>query len=222
MEKILIVEDDLFIQESLKEVLSHQYVVKQALSYHEALHYFHSDIALWIVDIELLDGNGIELCKKLRQVSLVPLLFLTANNDEEMIVEGLNAGGDDYVCKPFGIKELYARISSLLRRTKQNREIIQVGDLTIIPSQYQVYKNNKEIILTAVSYEILFILVNAQGKVITRDQILTLIERTTGHYIEDNTLSVHMKRLRQKLGVYKGKTYIETIRGIGYRWSLIE
>ncbi len=222
MKKILIIEDDTFIQDSLKEVLSQDYMIKQAYTYKEAILYLLEDIDLWIVDIELPDGNGIELCKELRKVKYTPLLFLTAKNNEETIVQGLNAGGDDYVCKPFSIIELNARINSLLRRVEIHQQRIQAGDLLILPDSYKVYKNDEELNLTTVSYEILFSLIKAHGKVVTREQLLSFIEDTTGHFIENNTLSVHMKRLRKKLGVYNGKTYIETIRGIGYRWNFYE
>ena len=187
MKKILIIEDDTFIQDSLKEVLSQDYIIKQAYTYKEAILYLLEDIDLWIVDIELPDGNGIELCKELRKVKYTPLLFLTAKNNEETIVQGLNAGGDDYVCKPFSIIELNARINSLLRRVEIHQQRIQAGDLLILPDSYKVYKNDEELNLTTVSYEILFSLIKAHGKVVTREQLLSFIEDTTGHFIENNT-----------------------------------
>ncbi len=221
MEKtILLIEDDKMILSSLTEALQlKNYTVFQSKSVKEAKAILEKqEIVLIILDINLPDGNGITLCKELRAKYSIPIIFLTAYNDEETIVAGLNAGGDDYICKPFSIKELYARINCILRRVSDDK-IITSGDLQIDLLNYKVYKNNQEIILSAIGYQILFLLVSAKGRVITRNQLLDFIESKTGNFIEDNTLSVHIKRLREKLGVYQGKAYIETIRGIGYRWN---
>lgn len=135
-----------------------------------------------------------------------------------LIVEALRLGGDDYVKKPFHMQELLARIESVTRRIKRPTGIIQSNDLYIDMNSYIVKKNQQILDLTAIGYEILFLLVKYQGTVITRERMIEFIEERTGNYIEDNTVSVHMKRLREKLGTYKGKSYIETVRGIGYRW----
>ena len=219
MKKILIVEDDEYICLSLKEALElKNYEVILANNVKQAKERLDSSIDLIIMDIQLPDGNGIILCQQIREQYHMPLLFLTCKNDEETIVEGLNAGGDDYVCKPFGIKELYARIHSLLRRIPVNQDIIYCADLKIDTKSYQVYKNNELLDLSIVTYHILLCLIQAHGIVITRDQLMDLVEQQTHHFIEDNTLSVHMKRLRKKLGLYQGQSYIETLRGVGYRW----
>lgn len=221
MIKILVVEDDTLIQSSLKEVLERKgYLVIQAFNKKEALSMIDESISLIIMDIRLPDGNGILLCQQIRQNYSMPLLFLTCKNDEDTIVEALNAGGDDYVCKPFGINELYARIQSLLRRVPINKDIIYTADLKIDTKAYKVYKENQELELSLVTYHILLCLVQNQGVVMTRNHLLDLIEQYTQHVIEDNTLSVHMKRLRLKLGTYHNQSYIETLRGVGYRWIL--
>lgn len=221
MIKILVVEDDTLIQSSLKEVLERKgYLVIQAFNKKEALSMIDESISLIIMDIRLPDGNGILLCQQIRQNYSMPLLFLTCKNDEDTIVEALNAGGDDYVCKPFGINELYARIQSLLRRVPINKDIIYTADLKIDIKAYKVYKENQELELSLVTYHILLCLVQNQGVVMTRNHLLDLIEQYTQHVIEDNTLSVHMKRLRLKLGTYHNQSYIETLRGVGYRWIL--
>ncbi len=218
MKNILIVEDDEHIQKSLKEILEMKdYCVYQSYSQKEALHMIDEKMQLIILDIQLPDGNGIVLCQHIRQTFSMPILFLTCRNDEETIVEGLNAGGDDYVCKPFGIKELLARIEALLRRMPTNEDIIYTADLKINTQSYQVYKQGKYVDLGLIPYYILVHLVQHQGIVVTRQQLLLMIEQLTGHELEDNTLSVHMKRLREKIGTYHG-SYIETIRGVGYRW----
>ena len=216
---ILVVEDDVMILQSLSEALQlKQYQVYTSESLEQAKKVLQNyKIDLIILDIQLPDGRGIDFCVEFRKSSRIPIIFLTAFSDEQAIIEGLDAGGDDYVCKPFSINELYARINSVLRRTT-DQEILVSGDLKVDLANYKVYKNNQEIILTAIGYQILFLLINAHGRVITRNQLLELIESKTGNFIEDNTLSVHIKRLREKLGVYQGKAYIETIRGIGYRW----
>lgn len=215
---ILIVEDDLEIQSTLKDYLElKDYKVIQAFNKEEAINKLNQDIELMILDIQLPDGNGIDLCKRIRESSSVPIIFLTALLDEDTIVEALRSGGDDYIKKPFHMRELLARIESVNRRN-MNTHIIRVKDLFIDLDKYIVKKENKELEFTAIGYEILFLLVKSRGIVITRDRIIEFIEERTGNYIEDNTVSVHMKRIREKLGTYNGKSYIETIRGIGYRW----
>lgn len=212
---ILVVEDDNSIQETLYDLLVMKgYCVKQAYCIKEALAYSLEDIELVIIDIQLPDGNGITLCQSLRQVSQVPILFLTAKDDEETIVEALNSGGDDYIVKPFRANELIARMNSISRRIIHDKDIIETGDLKVNTKKYCVTRGNGEIHLSAIGYEILFLLVLNRGIVITRERMIEFIEERTGNEIEDNTVSVHMKRLREKLGSH----YIETVRGIGYRW----
>lgn len=216
---ILIVEDDREIQDTLKQYLQMKgYIISQAFKVKEALEMMNEDIELVIIDIQLPDGNGITLCQQIRQFSQVPIIFLTAKLDEDTIVEALRCGGDDYVKKPFHMKELLARIESVTRRMNKATGIIKTGDLYIDMNQYIVKKNDEVLEFTAIGYEILFLLVKYQGTVITRERMIEFIEEKTGNYIVDNTVSVHMKRIREKLGTYHGKTYIETVRGIGYRW----
>lgn len=213
---ILIIEDDLEIQETLKRFLELKgYTVRQAYTYQEAME--NRNVDLIIIDIQLPDNNGIALCQKIREKSQVPIIFLTALTNEETIVEALRAGGDDYVKKPFHMKELLARIECVTRRV-QVKSVLKINDLVIDMDNYKVYKNNQEIAFTAIGYEILFLLVKYQGMVITRERMIEFIEERTGNYIENNTVSVHIKRIRENLGVYHHKSYIETVRGVGYRW----
>lgn len=215
---ILIVEDDFDIQDSLKQFLElKNYKVKQAYKVSDALTYTYDAFDCIIIDIQLPDGNGISLCQKIREVSDVPIIFLTARLDEDTIVDALRNGGDDYVKKPFLFKELLARIESVSRR-KKKMDIVICGDLYIDMNQYVVKKGGEVLDLSAIAYEILFLLVKYQGTVITRERMIEFIEERTGNYIEDNTVSVHVKRLREKLGLYNENNYIETVRGIGYRW----
>jgi DNA-binding response OmpR family regulator len=218
MSKILIVEDELDLQQSLKETLElKQYKVDVASSYIEAIHKINNTIDLVIIDIQLPDGNGIDLCKQIRLTLEIPILFLTANDNEDMLVKGLESGGDDYMTKPFSIKELYARISSLLRRVNTNNSIVRIGDLTIDLNRYEIKKNNELISLSQIDYEIFFMFIKNKNQVLTRNQLLETLEKNGSYDIEDNTLSVHIKRIREKIGLYNNKSYIETLRGIGYR-----
>ena len=133
-----------------------------------------------------------------------------------MLVEGLNSGGDDYMTKPFRIKELYARILALLRRSQPLQDQLRIGDLSIYLKRREVFVQQEKLSLSVIDFEILKMLVTHQNQVLTRQQLLEAIEKDE-YYVEDNTLSVHVKRLRDKLGTYQGISYIETVRGIGYR-----
>lgn len=218
---ILIVEDDIEIQDTLKQYLEMKgYSIKQAFQVKDTLTKIDENIDLVIIDIQLPDGNGITLCQQIRQISQVPIIFLTARLDEDTIVEALRSGGDDYVKKPFHMKELLARIESVTRRVKKDDHIIKTGDLYVDMNQYIIKKNDVVLKFTAIGYEILFYLIRHRGSVITRDSLTQFIEERTGNYIENNTVSVHVKRIREKLGTYHDQSYIETVRGIGYRWKL--
>lgn len=220
MINILLVEDDFALAKSLKEALEIKgYCVSIASHYEIALQLFHHNaFHIFILDIQLPDGNGIELCKEIRHYSQAPILFLTANDNEEMLVDGLNSGGDDYMTKPFRIKELYARMNALLRRTQKQEEFIKIADLRVDLKRHEVYLKDEYIHLSAIDFEILKMFVTHPNQVLTRRQLLEAIEQDE-YYVEDNTLSVHVKRLRNKLGIYQGVSYIETVRGIGYRLS---
>lgn len=218
MSRILLVEDDLALAKSLKEALEiKEYQVHIADCYEIGLReYLQNKYDLLILDIQLPDGDGITLCQQVRLSSHVPILFLTANDNEDMLVEGLNSGGDDYMTKPFRIKELYARILALLRRSQPLQDQLRIGDLSIYLKRREVFVQQEKLSLSVIDFEILKMLVTHQNQVLTRQQLLEAIEKDE-YYVEDNTLSVHVKRLRDKLGTYQGISYIETVRGIGYR-----
>lgn len=218
---ILLVEDDISMNHILKDILEDaQYKTLVAENYQSAIDQFLKEkIDLVILDIQLPDGDGIDLCKNLRQISNVPILFLTGSDDEETLVKGLNSGGDDYVTKPFRIKELLARINSLLRRSVLPNQM-QIGDLMINLKRNEIYKKGKKIDLSMVDFEILKTLIINKDQVLTRQQLLSFLDKEGQYYVENNTLSVHMKRIREKIGLYQGLPYIETVRGIGYRMNL--
>lgn len=221
MIKILIVEDDQAILDSLKHALElKEYQVVLAMNPKEALCLMDDTIDLILMDIQLPGGNGITLCQKIREIYETPLLFLTCRNDEETLVEALNAGGDDYIVKPFGIQELYARINSALRRSPMSKDVVFTHDLKIDTTSYKVYKEKELLDLSLIGYTILITFIEAKGKVVTREKLLEIIESKTNHFVEDNTLSVHIKRLRESLGQNNEQQYIETLRGVGYRWNM--
>ncbi|WP_028041829.1 response regulator transcription factor [Candidatus Stoquefichus massiliensis] len=217
MSRILLVEDDLALCHSLQKALEIKaYDVVTAESYNQAKEIFCDGLfQLVILDIQLPDGNGISLCREIRLSSEVPILFLTANDNEDVLVEGLNNGGDDYMTKPFRIKELYARMTALMRRSQTNDQL-GIGHLMIDINRQEVYIQGQNVHLSTIDFELLRMLVIHKNQVLTRRQLLEAIERDE-YYVEDNTLSVHMKRIRQKLGTYHGFSYIETVRGVGYR-----
>ena len=213
--KILLVEDDLQLQESLSMALKlKEHQVSCLETKKQALEINYDDYDLAILDIELPDGNGIDICRFIRKKYNLPIIFLTAHNHEDMIVAGLQAGADDYVTKPFSLNVLYARIEVATRRINKK---VKIGELEIDSENYRVYKNNQLVELTTIEHEILFMFIKHRGQVLTREQLYDLIERQTGHIVENNTLTVYMKRIRDKLGIYNNHYYIETIRGVRYR-----
>ena len=214
--KIILVEDDLQLQETLSRALkmkSHEVTCLSTVKSAKQIDYDFYDLA--ILDIQLPDGNGIDICYFIREKYNIPVIFLTAHNHEDMIVKGLSAGADDYITKPFSLNVLYARIEVATRRIKK---YVEIGDLKIDSENYKVFKNNNLIDLTTLEYEILFTFIRHRGQVLTRDQLYDVVEKYTGNIVENNTLTVYMKRLRDKLGLYNGNYYIETIRGVGYRF----
>ncbi len=222
--KVLLVEDDAIISEGLQYSLRQEgYEVVTAASQKEALSLIRSG-NMWdfcLLDVMLPDGDGYVVCREIRKVSQVPILFLTACEDEVHTVMALEQGADDYITKPFRIRELMARMKAILRRTAQNSRtessIISVGTKQVNLQTGKVYCGNEEIILTAMEYKLLLIFLNHRGQTLTRQQILNNIWDVVGDYVNDNTLSVYIKRLRKKLGDNPEAPVIKTVRGIGYR-----
>ncbi|HZK25339.1 MAG TPA: response regulator transcription factor [Oscillospiraceae bacterium] len=214
--KLLLVEDDLFLQDGLCELLQREgYSVNCAATYKEALYFAAKHTySLIILDITLPDGSGLELCEQWRLHGKdTPILFLTARDDEIQIVRGLDAGGDDYVTKPFRLLELLSRIRALLRRNHPS--FYQIGELQIDMQKMSALYKGEPLYLTPTEFQLLAVLIRNSGKVLTRKILLQTIWDDGGHFIDDNTLSVHISRLREKIG----SSYIRTVRGIGYRWE---
>lgn len=221
---VLIVEDDVMILEGLKYSLMQEgYEVVTAGTVKEAMDCIHSrrSFDICLLDIMLPDGNGYEICREIRKNSDVPILFLTACDDEVNTVMALEQGADDYISKPFRIRELLARMKAILRRTsakgKAESSIVIVGNNQINLQTGKVYCENEEIILTAMEYKLLLVFLNNRGQTLSRKQILGCIWDDVGEFVNDNTLSVYIKRLRKKLGDTEENQIIKTIRGLGYR-----
>lgn len=175
--------------------------------------------SLYILDLTLPDGSGYDVCKMIKKSGDYPVIFLTAFDDEVNVVMGFELGADDYIAKPFRVKELLVRIKSVLRRySKESPDgIIKIKELTINTNQAKVYKNGAEIILTAMEYRLLLILLNNRGKVLSRNKLLENIWDIDGDFVEDNTLTVYIKRLRDKIEEDPANPqYIKTVRGLGY------
>lgn len=220
--KIIFVEDDRIIASGLKYSLEqegysvfHYTNVSDAES---AIADIQFDFA--ILDLSLPDGSGYDLCKNLKSRGDIPVIFLTAIDDEVNVVMGLDMGADDYITKPFRIRELLSRIKSVLRRYKgggREANILGFGNIEINLSSAKVYKEGGEIILTALEYRLLIALANNAGMVLSRNQLLENLWDDAGVFVNDNTLTVYIKRLRDKIeNDPQNPTIIKTIRGMGY------
>lgn len=214
--KILIVEDDLQLGKSLYKFLKlHFSEVVWLQSYQEAFNDLNTTYDIYILDINLKDGNGLELCKEIRKMHREPILMLTVYDDEKIVLRSFECGCDDYVNKPFSSSVLLARINALLRRSNKKVKTYRTGELLIDMNTRMVYIQNENIKLTPIEFELMEKMISHPGLVITRKQYLQDVWDRKGLYVEDNTLNVNMSALKRKL---KGD-YIETIRSVGYRWK---
>lgn len=171
---------------------------------------------LVLLDIGLPDGDGFELCRRIKREDQTPVIFLTAREDEMDVVKGLDMGADDYVIKPFRNRELVSRIRGVLRRSGKGNSVLRCGDIALNTETGRVTRSGEEILLTKLEYRIFSNMMSYPGKLFTRDEILSDIWDISGNFVNDNTLSVTMKRLREKFGDSEGK-FIKTVRGMGYR-----
>ncbi|MCM3634055.1 MULTISPECIES: response regulator transcription factor [Paenibacillus] len=223
--KVLIVEDDRTIAAGLEYSLQQeQYQVTIAHHMKEAeviIREHYTEFSLYIFDLNLPDGTGYELCKLVKSLHEAPVIFLSAVDEEVNIVMGLDMGADDYITKPFRVRELLSRMKSVLRRYQRSpasRSTITIGDLHIHTVEAKVYKGNQEIILTALEYRLLLIFANHPGQVLSRSQLLERIWDVAGDFVNDNTLTVYIKRLREKLEDDPAQPkFILTVRGLGYK-----
>lgn len=216
MKKLLLIEDNESILKGLTYSLEQEnFKVDVSKNVHNAKEKLDSnEYDLIILDIMLPDGNGFELCKYIKEQKDTPIIILTAKDEEQDVVQGFNLGADDYVIKPFRTRELISRINNILRRYNKEASKLQTGNIVIDVDASRVYINNEEVVFTALEYRILLLLFYNMGKTVTRDNILDKIWDIAGNYVNDNTLTVYIKRIRAKLGE---NDVIKTIKGIGYR-----
>lgn len=222
MNKILIVEDDAMIASGLSYALTQEgfeiTIASSCASFSKL--YRPGEFIMAILDLTLPDGTGYDLCKLIRGNEDVPVLFLTACDDEVSVVMGLDMGADDYITKPFRIRELCSRIKTILRRYgKQAGEenIFRMGNISVDLKKARVLKDHREIDLTAMEYRLLLTLINNRGQVLSRNQLLEGIWDVAGDFVNDNTLTVYIKRIREKLEDDPAHpALIKTVRGLGY------
>ena len=222
--KILMVEDDFALAMGTEYALtSEDYEVVSANTLADARRLYDDSIDLVLLDVMLPDGNGLTLCKELREAgSLVPIIFLTAVSEEVNIVQGLEIGADDYVTKPYRVKELLARIAVNIRRSgytdiKKNVDCITFGTSSFYLDSFKLVQNGAVLDCTTSELRLLRELLMNRGNVMSRSTLMEKLYDVDGEFFEDNTLSVYIKRLRDKLGA--DGDYIETVRGIGYRFK---
>lgn len=221
--QILIVEDDKNIREGLEDILyANGYRVCCAQDGAAALSLMAQEqIALVILDVLLGEDNGFELCREIRKQWNTPILFLTACSSEMELIRGFQAGGDDYVTKPFRMQELLVRMQALLRRSQQNRHnAFQSGAISFCTEEHYLKKNGEIVELTAIEWKIISVLILHWPNTISREALLYEVWDKHTAYVENNTLNVNISRIREKLGEWQGKKYVETVRGVGYRWAI--
>ena len=221
MIKILMIEDDSTIAFGVKYALE-QEGIKIDISKDLESGRFNvneNNYDLILLDVMLPDGNGYDFCKEIRKINNTPIIFLTACDDEVNVVMGLDLGGDDYITKPFRVRELISRIKAVVRRNKgedKSKKVLKYGDLSIHTLEARVFKGSEEVFLTSVEYKLLLILIQNENIVLSRNQILEKLWDITYDFINDNTLTVYIKRLREKIEDDSSNPHhIITVRGIG-------
>ena len=219
MQTILVVEDDKAITRSLEEFLSGEgFEVQTAPGERKALELLAAGRAdLLLVDLGLADGSGFSVCRAAKAMKL-PVVFLTARNDEDSVVKGLDMG-DDYISKPFRPRELLSRIKNVLRHYEGGSSVVSIGGgISVDTEKGAVYRNGEELPLSALEYRLLLVFVDNRGRLLTRNKLLEDIWDIGGDFVNDNTLTVYIKRLREKIEEDPQEpAIIKTVRGLGYR-----
>lgn len=228
MSKILLLEDDLSLVNGLTFAFHKQGYkldVAQTIVGANTL-WADGKYDLLVLDVSLPDGTGFEFCKKVRQVSKVPIIFLTASDEEMNIIMGLDIGGDDYITKPFKLGVLVSRINALLRRTKDFGSVgteLQSNGIKVLLLQGQAFKNGELLDLTAAEYKLLCLFMKNPNMVLTKEQILDKLWDCEGNYIDSNTLTVYIRRLRMKIEDNPSEPQmLLTVRRMGYKWNVID
>ncbi|RHR90770.1 DNA-binding response regulator [Roseburia sp. AF15-21] len=222
MTHVLLVDDDTSIVSNLRTFLNQEgFQVTSANNQKETIDLldsgqYHFDLAL--LDVSLPDGSGFSLCSAIKANSDIPVIFLTASDDEYSVVAGLDLGADDYISKPFRPRELISRMNSVLRRYHRGSQPLEYHELKADTVRGLVYKNNMELTLSALEYRLLLLFLSNQGIVLTRSRLLDELWDMAGEFVNDNTLTVYIKRLREKIEADPAHPeYIKTIRGLGYK-----
>lgn len=220
---ILVVEDDRDVALGLKEVLTGRgHGVELASNTAEALALMRDrPIDMAVLDVSLGQESGYGLCREIRRSSDMPILFLTARSGEADLVEGFGSGGDDYLTKPFRVRELTARVEALLRRTRfRPSDRLITGELILDQATHTLTMGGEPVKLSGVEWDILSALMLSWPRALTREELLYRVWDKDAKFVEENTLSVNISRLREKLGGPEGRARIETVRGVGYRWGV--
>lgn len=220
MTSILLVEDDKAIIENLTEFLAAEgFQVKAVSGQSQAVGLLEEEaFDLALLDISLEEGNGFAVCAYMKQNTDIPVIFLTASGDEYSVVSGLDMGADDYISKPFRPRELVSRINRVLRRTGKVQAVLEAGGISIDTTRGVVRRDGEEIFLSALEYRLLLVFFNNKGVLLSRDRLLEEIWDVAGEFVNDNTLTVYIKRLREKIEEDPAKPrIIQTVRGMGYR-----
>ena len=222
MTHVLLVDDDTSIVSNLRTFLNQEgFQVTSANNQKETIDLldsgqYHFDLAL--LDVSLPDGSGFSLCSAIKANSDIPVIFLTASDDEYSVVAGLDLGADDYIPKPFRPRELISRMNSVLRRYHRGSQPLEYHELKADTVRGLVYKNNVDLTLSALEYRLLLLILSDQGIVLTRSRLLDELWDMAGEFVNDNTLTVYIKRLREKIEADPAHPeYIKTIRGLGYK-----
>lgn len=227
MNSILLVEDDLSLIDGLEFSLKkNNFKVHIGRTVNEAfLIIGEKKFDLLILDLTLPDGSGFQICRKVRESSNVPIIFLTASDEEVNVVMGLDIGGDDYITKPFKLNELISRINALLRRSRlleKDQTEVSSNGICIKLLERRVFKDDKELELTTAEYRLLNILIENPNIVLQREVILDRLWDNNGAFVDDNTLSVYVRRLRSKIeDDPENPRFLQTIRGVGYKWNVV-
>ena len=220
MKRIFLVEDDKAIAKNLILLLqSEGFVVTHVSTRSDALAALVGNkFDLALIDISLPDGNGFTVCTQMKETGDIPVIFLTASGDEASVVTGLNMGADDYITKPFRPRELIARIGSALRKSGRSPSAFEIGGLHVDTASGVVKKEGSEVFLSALEYRLLLVFINNPQSIITRSRLLDELWDAAGEFVNDNTLTVYIKRLREKIeNDPANPQIILTVRGTGYR-----
>ena len=218
---IFLLEDDEAISIGLKYSLENEgYTITLARSVKQAESIIDKEtFSLYILDINLPDGSGYDICRKVKEKGDFPIIFLTAYDDEVNVVMGLDIGADDYITKPFRVRELAARIKSILRRCGKDKteSVVKLGNVSVNLNEARVTKGGEDVILTAMEYRLLLTFLNNRGRILSRSRLLEEIWDVDGDFVNDNTLTVYIKRLRDKIERDPAcPSIIKTVRGLGY------